>query len=299
MVKKYSFGPAFILALWALYLQSCNLINPPETIPGYGHIDSIGVSTTYATQGTASSKISCAWVYVDDQPVGAFDMPCTFPIIATNGVHTITIYPGVTADGASSTREKYLFYNFYSGYINITQGSVTKVQFNTQYRSSVQFDWKEDFEEPDTNVISLTRYPIGTDSVLMRKVKSPNAFQGTYSGEVDLDSAKAMDSVMIYEAYTDTMSLPHDGSSVFIEMNYKTNTPFGVGISPGFTFYTEPVFAFVLPGNGWQKIYIDITLALNNSQTPLFRIFFSMNRTRGVQAQLLLDNIKVLHLKGS
>ena len=53
--------------------QSCEWIDEPEQIPAYIRIENINVSTTTAEQGSNSHNILDAWIFVDNQLIGAFD----------------------------------------------------------------------------------------------------------------------------------------------------------------------------------------------------------------------------------
>lgn len=297
MVKKYS--ARLIMAgicLFALVMPSCKKLNPPETIPCYGHIDSIGF-TVGTGQGSASADINSAWVYVDDQPVGAFELPCTFPMVASNGTHTISIYPGVTVDGMNSTRNKYPFYTYYANPVNLTQGSTTKFAFTGTYTASTKFDWIEDFDGPGG--ITISKYSGDTN---MFKVGKPDAFEGSYSGEVLLDSNASINEVA-YTGTSDSMTLPHNGTSVFMEINYNTNCLFTMGV-----FYYDAGTSSYIQGaqwvsayatTGWKKMYIDLGPMVANLSGP-FKIYFSVIRPYGTtEAKLMLDNIKVLQFKGA
>jgi hypothetical protein len=297
MVKKYSSIVFIIVALYCVcHLVSCNLINPPETIPAYGHVDSVGLTTNSATQGTASHNVSCAWVYVDDQPVGTFALTNTFPIIASNGSHTISIIPGVTVNGQSSTREQYPFYTPYNGTVNLTQGSVSHFAYTATYLSTTKFRWLEDFDNGASFSITTDKSRTVSDSSMFR-VGPPSSFQGN-SGEVVLDSTSQHNHVQ-FLGYSDTMTLPAGGVSLFLEMNYNANAVFGVGVAYGATYnssYLAPILVDVYPSNGWQKMYIDLGPAVADQQPP-YIIYFYFQRPPGQQqATLLLDNIKVLHL---
>ena len=97
--------------LLALSLASCNKIQGPQKVPSYIHIESIGVDslTDYFTYGANTSKIADAWVYVDDQLIGAYELPTTFPVLK-KGPHKVAIYGGIKVDGRSDTRDRYPFY---------------------------------------------------------------------------------------------------------------------------------------------------------------------------------------------
>lgn len=303
MLKEY-FAKFSVIGLCFIVLgtESCKKLVPPEVIPCYGHLDSINVdvSNNPTYYGTASSNITCAWVYVDDQPVGAFSMPCTFPILASSGTHTITIYPGITADGITSIREKYPFYAYYDEQVNITAGKVTMFKYTAQYTSNAQIDWLEDFDGPSNISISKSSPPSDTD---MFKVGSPDAFENE-SGEVVLDSNNPSNYHTYYTGMSDSMTLPHDGSQVFMEMNYNANALFDVGVyyyDPAYSTYVPTNFlVYVYPTNGWKKMYIDLGPGVANHNTGPFKIYFSMVRPYGMtEAKLILDNIKVLQFKGA
>src|SRR2546423_329586 len=103
----------FIFSVIALY-SSCSLFDTSEKIPSYIHIDKVNfIPGDTSVQGTASVKISDAWVFIDDQLVGAYELPATFPV-QYDGTHTIKVRGGVKMNGISATRIQYPFYNFYS-----------------------------------------------------------------------------------------------------------------------------------------------------------------------------------------
>jgi len=300
MVKKYFIPTTFLSVLiYLISLASCNLINPPLSIPCYGHIDTMDITTAYPLQGTASSAITCAWVYVDDQPVGAFDLPCTFPMISSSGSHLITIFPGITADGISATREKDPFYTYYNSTVYIKQDSVTKFKFTPTYATSTVFDWMEDFESHGVTIVTYT--PQTSTTASLTTVGKPDAYEGNSSGEILLDSNASVNNILYTGVSLDTFNLPHDGSAVFMEINYNTNNTFGVGLFTGYsTNITQlPILVEVYPTTGWKKMYIDLGPSIAN-QTGPFSVYFTMQRQTGLtQAKLLLDNIKLMHLKGA
>ena len=87
----------FLSLLVLSILGSCNIYNPAEPVPAYIHVDNIkvkGADTTATGQGTNSSKISDAWIYIDDQLIGCFEMPCTVPVIS-EGNHALRIRTGI------------------------------------------------------------------------------------------------------------------------------------------------------------------------------------------------------------
>ena len=75
MNKRY---PYSLISLFALiFMSSCELYNPAEPTPAYIHIDKFILNTAYLTEGSNSHKITDAWVYIDDQLLGCFELPAT------------------------------------------------------------------------------------------------------------------------------------------------------------------------------------------------------------------------------
>ena len=72
----------FVIIGLALFLgfSSCKKFSGSQEVPAYIHIDSLTVDCDYFTYGANTSNITDAWVYVDDQPIGCFELPATFPI---------------------------------------------------------------------------------------------------------------------------------------------------------------------------------------------------------------------------
>ena len=71
-----------LLALSAVFLGSCNKFKGDQTIPAYIRIDSIYVYTDYENQGAPTSNITDAWVYINNEAIGAYELPAVFPVLA-------------------------------------------------------------------------------------------------------------------------------------------------------------------------------------------------------------------------
>ena len=145
MFLHKSFFTFFVL-VFLFFWSSCDL---KVAIPSYIHIDYMAVSTSaHPLYGSSSSKITDVWVYADDQPIGAFELPATIPILMT-GVHTVTIKPGIKIDGISELRSIYPFYMPYTASMNLVAGINNAIKINPTvvYSSSTIFQWEEDFEQ--------------------------------------------------------------------------------------------------------------------------------------------------------
>ena len=83
-----------LTTLLALNLTSCQKFEGDQTIPAYVRIDTVLFTADYVTQGSSTHKITDAWVYVDDQLIGVYELPSTFPVLAS-GKHKLEIRVGI------------------------------------------------------------------------------------------------------------------------------------------------------------------------------------------------------------
>jgi len=268
---------------------SCELINPEEQIPSYIHIDKIDLHITSTEQSSGSQKITDAWVYIDDQLIGAFELPATFPVL-WNGTHTITVKPGIKVNGISELRAIYPFYSSYIKDTNLVKGSVTKINPVVTYTTSTVFEWKETFEDGG---ISLEKTS-SSDTMIVATSDVSKVFEGIYSGVVHLDNNHNL-----FECKTtNSFVLPFSDVPVFLELNYKSNESIFVGIIANTSTQSESRgVLYINKSDVWNKIYINLKSAINEyTNADNFRIFFHIEKTEGTESsEILLDNIKLVH----
>ncbi len=276
-----------------LITASCEKFSGDQTVPAYLSVDSIYLKTDYFTQGSASHKITDAWVYVDDEFLGAFELPARMPVLKT-GKHTITLWSGVKKNGIAATRVSYPYYNSIVREVTLTPDSTTRIgTVYTTYKSTAGFVWREDFED-----VGLTLDTINGSSAWVGKTESgsPLTFpDGNHSGMIVLDTAHSIIECQTHQEY----NIP--ASAVYLEMNFNTSAPFTVGVvTYGSTYlYQTPVITLNPTVGQWKKIYIDLTNTLNAySGMYTYRVYFRALKDSGVSsATVLIDNLKVVTYK--
>ncbi len=284
---------SLLLFFLAATLISCEKFSGDQTVPAYISIDSITLTTEYSTQGTASHSITDAWIYVDDELVGAFQMPARPPVLK-QGSHRVTILTGIKKNGIGTTRAVYDFYNEITAVVNLTPDSTVKLgRRNTTYRSAAEFLWREDFEG-----LSISLDTTAQSSAWIQKTNSPETtFEGAHSGLIVLDTARDF-----FEA-VNHLENPIPYAPVYLEMNFNIDHPLVVGVFlyGMITLYQTPVITLNPTGGKWKKIYIDLTTSLNAyPNVSTFRVYLGtyLTATSG-QAQLLIDNLKLVTRKSS
>ncbi|HTA27469.1 MAG TPA: hypothetical protein VK809_06765, partial [Bacteroidia bacterium] len=150
-LNRFKFSLLFLSI--TLAVASCTVFDPPLVVPAYGHIDSVHftIAGNPDTQGSVSATIPAVWVYLDDNPVGAFQLPCTFPMVASNGSHSIKIYSGISAADGNSAYNINPFYQYYAVSANLQQGKTTVFKPTSLYYTWVVFKLMEDFESELVN----------------------------------------------------------------------------------------------------------------------------------------------------
>ena len=286
--KSLLFLVFFFSLLLFLAQTSCEKFSGSQTIPAYLKIASIRLQADYATQGTDSSYISDAWVYVDGELIGIFQLPARFPVLK-QGKHAVSVLPGIKKDGIATTRTNYPFFTTVTRSVTLVPDSTVDIgTLTTTYSSATKFIWKEDFDDV---AITLDTTKATTVKVGLTPIDSPLTFEGLHSGIVTLDTAHTEFECVSHE----TFSVP--GSQVFLELNFRTTMTMDVGVYLTILgiVYQSPILTLIPTSGKWKKIYIDLTPTLNaNTGTTKFSVYFYAKNTGTTSQQILLDNIKLL-----
>ena len=283
MYRKFTLYAFLVLAVFSVVFASCRKFEGSQTIPAYIHIESIVVDslTDYFTYGATTSKITDAWVYVDDDPIGCFELPATFPVLK-HGPHKVTVYGGIMSNGIAAARAPYPFYKpqIYES-LNLVEDSIINLQPVLNYYpigGGVEKGWMEDFETANTLL------PVaGSDTSIIRingseAWHSPNSF---YSGKIVLPP----DSLDFTVATADEYSF-HTGYLQYcmVEMDYNCNDAFFVGVMyyKNYQLVKHPLLRIQptdtvndMPQR-WNKIYVNIGPIMNENVTAsYFKIYFT------------------------
>lgn len=267
------------------------MINPDEEIPAYIHIKELefqGIQTN-------SHNISEVWVFDQGTMLGAYDLPADIPVLE-EGPNELTFRAGIKNNGVSTNRIMYPFYTTYKETLN-------QEKFKTD--TVVPY-----FEIKDEVVIPLefaTTFEVGanyeeTSSSLaeMDIIDNEESFEEE-AGYIELDSDHP-----IWQANsTFSLDLP-TGEFVFLELNYKCNNSFAVGLTANQGSGSNNIISVIInpseDDNGvpqWNKIYIDLGAPISaypNAED--YNILFESNLDGGNGlGQIYLDNIKVIHFE--
>jgi hypothetical protein len=301
----------------SLSVASCKKFEGSQTVPAYIHIDAISLDCDYSVYGANTHKITDAWVYVDDQIIGCYELPTTFPVLK-KGPHKVTIFGGICNNGIAASRATYPFYKRcdYVG-LNLVEDSIVNLNPVLNYYpigDGCEVAWIEDFETANT---VLPEPESDTSMVRVSGSEAWHSANSFYSGKVELPP----DSLDFTLATANEFDFYKDLDYVYclLEMDYNCNDTFFVGVQyyKDYKLETLPLVK-VTPTDKthdkpqrWNKIYINIGPTMNQNNTAsYFKVYLTSDLTTGVDVAYgnvyhpanerryyYFDNLKLLYRK--
>ena len=272
----------------ALALSSCKVFSPDEIVPSYIYVNEIMVKTTSA-QGSSSSNIIDAWVYVDGNYIGTWELPSKIPIHAS-GNYNLQIFAGIKKSGLTALRVTNPFMNSFDTTMNSIPNKLDSLSPKVTYESA-NF-WIEDFEDPG---IKFTKASY-SDTTLEITINPAEVFEGNGTGKIKLTNSQ-----LLFEGFTSEPSFnsfPKGGKPVYLEMDFKSNEVITIGIYHN-NFSTalvkEEYFNLNPSGGEWKKIYLDLTDVVSlQTRASEFEIYLQVKKKFSSEPEVFVDNIKVI-----
>jgi len=276
-------------------LSGCIKDNNPSR-PAYVYIENVFFEAdTLLGQGSSSSNITDVWVSVDGQQLGANTMPALFPVILDENFtsNSIRISAGIKDNGITNTRTIYPFYDPHIETVNLEAGKIDTFRPTLNYPSNANIVIVEDFEDPNQPIFTeeLDANP-NTEMV----TQMDEVFEGNYSGSIVLDSANLDCTVATSVHYYNLNNI--SATAVYLEMDYKTNTPFQVGIIAHYgASDTEVLYkGGVNATAGWKKIYFNLTNEVFGANATEYSIVIrALKYVDIAQPEIYVDNIKLAY----
>lgn len=280
-----------LLFIVGITFFSCSKEDLEAEIPAYISIDKFTFTTDPTTQGTDSENITDAWVFIDDNLVGVYELPANFPVLKKGNVE-IQVFAGIKENGISASRTRYLFYSGHTEQITLLENETVVINPTITYTAETKFEWIEDFESAGLTF----SYSTGSDTVINKT--NTDVFEGTNSGRAflttNMDFIEAISPLISGSTIRKSI-----GTTVFLELNFKTNEPVLVGLLAD---NDQAGLVYLNTTEEWKKIYINLTDAINSKPSATnFQVFFGIQETIttpfiSANPEFFLDNIKLVHL---
>jgi hypothetical protein len=264
------------------------------------HLEPFELSTT---DGSTSSAIVDAWVYVDDVLVGGFPLPGDVPIKRTGSVK-IEVFPGIRELGPNSLElfkyvypELYPLYERFTAQVDLTYGKTDTLYPKTKYLAKAKTVFFEGFETPPHIFNTDEDKNLSTFIDLSTTLKK----EGLRGGVIQLDTTNNLCDVSTDLFYI----IPTDNSPIYVEVDHIGNSlQFGlIGIDDK-TGQKSTVLEYVLPEKPeWNKNYINITRLLQLSKLSRYKIVLrsfmakdDAGKYKALTKTVGIDNIRLVYL---
>jgi len=252
-----------------------------DSVPSYIKINNIEL------KDNITSNITDAWVYINGQLQGVYELPAKFPILE-KGNTNIKIYAGIKNNGISSDRIIYPFYSADTINEVLTVNSTTEIFPVVNLKENIDGIEYDDFD-PNYSF----NYDSGFQVVNDEDGNNYGSLSLSDSDSISITEINYKDFPLIFD------NVPQQGSPTYLELDYKSNTSFLVGMyinSPN-SPTLEKGLLWINPKEEWNKIYIDLTQTVSEAiGAENFSIFIKMERDDNLdQNKIDIDNIRIIH----
>jgi hypothetical protein len=284
-----------IICITILTLNSCVKNNPA---PSWLEVNEWTLQSNpglSAAEGELTQNFSDAWVFIDDQVIGVFEVPFKIPILKTGNCN-IKIYPAVRNNGISATKKIYPFMEAYEVNAELIQNQTLTLNPTTKYNSFTQF-WTEDFEDPLNIKITVDQ---NTSAIKSTPTTNTNLqpFNGNFYGLINLNTS---DSSWI--ASTQDQLAIQKGREAYLEIDYYNTNSVITGliyVKPDNSTVNNPNIQLQAQDPGsvkWKKIYIDLKELIGYSPngSNFLQSFIAKLDEGLTEGEIRIDNIKVVY----
>jgi hypothetical protein len=286
------------LLLLGFSLAGCEE-NPEAAKPVYLKLDSFSVKTDYDLEGTAHSNLTTAWIFINGQVLGAFELPCLVPAILPEGDVEFVIYPGINTNGIASIRSinESLSPIRYSTNTNTIGDTLTfsSQDLEVEYFSSYRINIVEDFDQSGTNLAPS----IFSDTSFFKidDVDSTFSFPSENNGKAGLLSLTPENDLAEIIS-VNNYQIPAGTQNLYLEVTYRSNIQVSFGMQAEFGNRSERALtATVFPKKEWSKIYINLITEFQAFPGANgYKVLIFARKPNSVnEGRIFLDNIKLIY----
>jgi len=297
-----SIHSVFLFLFLNIVLGSCSLLEPDELVPSYIQIDSFAlVDNPNADEGSLTNQIVDAWVFIDDEMIGIFELPAKVPVL-TSGNHKLTVGPGILVSTNSTIRENYPFYNAHVDQnFSLIAGESVDLIPQTSYRdegSTYEYIVVDDFETAFTQIDSFS----GSAAAILKTEADGYVYDGTGSGLVTISKNDSLVALR-----TPAYQFPASSKPVYMEMDYFSDYSVTIGVFVKNIGIQNEVIDYLTikpttdedGEEAWKKAYVELTSITSAAANPeSFYVFFNVRIESPAlrkDGHFALDNIKFMY----
>lgn len=269
------------------FISACNVLSEEGPIPVIFEINQVNLSTN-ASQGSNTQTISDIWVNIDGNNLGVYPLPAEIALITQEEGSDIIFSAGIRNNGTIENPVIYPFYDRVLESGTYVAGQSIPITLNFTYSSETKFAFVEEFEGNH-----IFQFDEDGDGIAGMS-RSTDALSGLGSGLISLH--EGLQEVEVATGFDFTV--PTNGTSVYLEMDYKNTTELLVGLIAVSGINSIKGYKIILkPQEDWNKTYIELTPEIVASGGQKFKILLaaSVKEQTNKNAEIYVDNIKLLH----
>jgi hypothetical protein len=183
----------------------------------------------------------------------------------------------------------YPFYRKLDTVINFDPPQVVSFDLNTFYHGALDFEIEEDFEGGHFFTEDLDQ-----DDGTKIETVTTDVFEGISSGKIVLTE----ENKIIEAAWHELFPFPRRGGIAFVELNYKANAPFVIGIRGFKNGLEEKRYdAVVNAREDWNKIYFNFSEYIEPDLFDQYHIVIVGVWTEDLgleEVEIGIDNVKLI-----
>lgn len=276
-----------LIIFGCLFTSGCSFFDSVDRAPMFLIAEDVTLETE-GDQGANTHKIRDLSVYVDGFNIGVFNLPADIPILDDDNNTKVQVIAGIRNNGNSALPIEYPFYSIEEFDYSYEESANIPFNVNFKYKEGAQFKILETFEGVHQFNANLD------DDEDTNLDKNSDARSGNFSGKITNNEDHPdfeFGSTFIFNA--DELF----DTQIFLELDYKNTIPFQIGVlgyndQLGLRDYK----IILIESEDWNKIYIDFTDEIINSQIDEFQLIFRNANAPGEYGSVWLDNIKLVHL---
>jgi len=237
-----------------------------------------------------STNITDAWISMDGEVIGNFEIPCKIPILS-DGNHTFYISPGIKKSGQTASRIIYPYYVKDTIETTLIRDESIQLEPKTYYKNNLAnplFNTQGTFE--NTGGGTMFEVSPTTASNINAVIQNDVVFQGDYSAAIFFDN----DNNYCKIRNNSELELKN---GTFLELNFLSTINFNIGLSiiNNGNSSIDSTTIQLYPTSEWKKIYIDLTneIALGNNSSK-FKIYFEAQSNK--DDTIYIDNLKLTYM---
>ena len=258
-----------------------------ELIPMYFSIDEVDISTT-VQQGLPTHGVRDVSVYADGFSIGVYSLPVDVPVLESDETLNLDLLAVVRNNGIASNPIEYPFFEPISYEYDFGAGETEELDLTFSYSDQVKVINVGDFEI--SNALS-----VDTDGQEeLEFVRSSETPYGDFCGKITLSEGDVGFAKSTFARIARETVI---GGPIFLEIDYRNEIPFTVGILryEGANLQVPFLKVGLNPQEEWNKAYIELTAELSDDLIEEFTILIGSSPENTATGSIWIDNMRLVH----